>query len=99
MLHLQPLVDKMIPIYFDDPAFGSNDVDRVSQMFISDKAGKSFNEGDLGVITRKHGSIQCLSELPCIVLLLDFNADTKLSVTFPKKKPKPTNVCGSTLLE
>ncbi|KAG2082417.1 hypothetical protein BD769DRAFT_1727130 [Suillus cothurnatus] len=86
--HLQPLVDKMIPIYFDDPALGSNDVDRVSQIFISDKAGKTSNERDLGFITRKHGSIQCLSELPCIALLLDLKMDSKLSVTFPKKKPK-----------
>lgn len=86
--HLQPLVDKMIPIYFDDLTLGSNDVDRVSQMFISDKAGKTSSELDLGFITRKHGSIQCLSELPCIVLLLDLNVDPKLSVTFSKKKPK-----------
>jgi hypothetical protein len=86
--HLQPLVDKMIPIYFDDPALGSTDVDRVSQIFISDKAGKTSNERDLGFITRKHGSIQCLSELPCIALLLDLKMDSKLSVTFPKKKPK-----------
>jgi hypothetical protein len=78
----------MIPIYFDDPALSSNDVDRVSQMFISDKAGKTSSERDLGFITRKHGSIQCLSELPCTVLLLDLNVDPKLSVTFPKKKPK-----------
>ncbi|KAG1858852.1 hypothetical protein F4604DRAFT_1930908 [Suillus subluteus] len=77
---------KMIPIYFDDPALGFNDVDRVSQMFISDKAGKNSNERDLGFITRKHGSIQCLSELPCIALLLDLNVDPKLSVTFPKKR-------------
>ncbi|KAG1777972.1 hypothetical protein EV702DRAFT_1196772 [Suillus placidus] len=38
---LQPLVDKMIPIYFDDPALGSEDMKRVSQIFISDKAGKN----------------------------------------------------------
>ncbi|KAG1762739.1 hypothetical protein EV702DRAFT_1206236 [Suillus placidus] len=84
---LQPLVDKMIPIYFDDPVLGSEDINHVSQMFISDKAGKNCNEQDLGFITRKHDSIQCLSKLPYIALLLDLNANPKLNVTFPKKEP------------
>ncbi|KAG1762984.1 hypothetical protein EV702DRAFT_1052031 [Suillus placidus] len=84
---LQPLVDKMIPIYFDDPALGSDDINHVSQMFISDKAGKNCNEQDLGFITRKHDSIQCLSKLPYIALLLDLNVNPKLNVTFPKKEP------------
>lgn len=84
----------MIPIYFDDLTLGSNDVNRVSQMFISNKAGKTSSEPDLGFITRKHGSIQCLSELPCIVLLLDLNVDPKLSGTFPKKpKHLKTDQC------
>ncbi|KAG1732293.1 hypothetical protein EDB19DRAFT_1912133 [Suillus lakei] len=52
--HLQPLVDKMIPIYFDDPALGSNDADRMSQMFVSDKAGKNCNESTLAFI-HAHG--------------------------------------------
>ncbi|KAG0700650.1 hypothetical protein DFH29DRAFT_930758 [Suillus ampliporus] len=86
--HLQPLVDKMIPIYFDDPSLGSDDLNRVSQMFISDKAGKHCNERDLGFITRKHESIQCLSNLPYIALLLDLNVDPKVRVSFPKKEPK-----------
>lgn len=85
--HLQPLVDKMIPIYFEDPALGSDDLNRVSQMFISDKAGKNRNEEDLGFVTRKHDSIQCLSNLPYIALLLDLNVKTKLTVTFPEKEP------------
>ncbi|KAG2141144.1 uncharacterized protein EDB93DRAFT_639299 [Suillus bovinus] len=85
--HLQPLVDKMIPIYFDDPALGSDDLNRVSQMFISDKAGKNCHEHDLGLVTRTHDSIQCLSNLPYIALLLDLNVKPKLSVTFPEKEP------------
>ncbi|KAG2152688.1 uncharacterized protein EDB93DRAFT_1327626 [Suillus bovinus] len=85
--HLQPLVDKMIPIYFDDPALGPNDLDRVSQIFISDKAGKNCHEQDLRFVTRKHDSIQCLSNLPYIALLLDLNVKPKLEVTFPKKEP------------
>ncbi|KAG2038178.1 hypothetical protein BDR03DRAFT_1091405 [Suillus americanus] len=92
--YLQPLVDKMIPIYSDDPALGSNDVDRVSQMFISDKPGKNSNVQDLRFITRKHDSIQWLSEIPCIALLLDLNVDPKLSVTFPKRpKHSKTDRC------
>jgi hypothetical protein len=38
-----PTVDEMIPIYFDDPALGSEDINRVSQMFISDTVGKNCN--------------------------------------------------------
>ncbi|KAG1831604.1 hypothetical protein EV424DRAFT_160503 [Suillus variegatus] len=85
--HLQPLVDKMIPIYFDDPALGSEDLNRVSQIFISDKAGKNCHEHDLGLVTRTHDSIQCLSNLPYIALLLDLNVKPKLNVTFPEKEP------------
>ncbi|KAG2158309.1 uncharacterized protein EDB93DRAFT_1325447 [Suillus bovinus] len=85
--HLQLLVDKMIPIYFDDPALGSDDLSRVSQMFISDKAGKNCHEHDLGLVTRTHDSIQCLSNLPYIALLLDLNVKSKLNVTFPEKEP------------
>jgi len=78
---------QMIPIYFEDPALGSDDLNRVSQMFISDKAGKNRNEEGLGFVTRKHDSIQCLSNLPYIALLLDLNVKTKLTITFPEKEP------------
>ncbi|KAG2138999.1 hypothetical protein DEU56DRAFT_330798 [Suillus clintonianus] len=87
--HLQPLVDKMIPIYFDDPNLGSNDADRMSQMFVSDKAGKNCNESTLSFITRKDTSIECSSNLPYIALLLDLDVDPKLSTTFPTKVPNP----------
>ncbi|OAX40771.1 hypothetical protein K503DRAFT_855101 [Rhizopogon vinicolor AM-OR11-026] len=82
--HLQPLIDKMIPIYFDDPTLGTDDMDRVSQIFISDKAGKYSSERDLGFISRTHPSIDCLSPLPFIALLLDFNGEPKLDVSFPE---------------
>jgi len=85
--HLQPLVDKMIPIYFDDPALGSGDLNRISQMFLSDRAGKNYHEQDLKLITRTHDSIQCLSDLPYIALLLDLNVERKLNVTFRENKP------------
>ncbi|KAG2095463.1 uncharacterized protein F5147DRAFT_718410 [Suillus discolor] len=85
--HLQPLVDKMIPIYFDDPALGSDDLNRVSQIFISDKAGKNRHEHDLWSVTRTHDSIQCLSNLPYIALLLDLDVEPKLNVTFSENEP------------
>ncbi|KAG1729995.1 hypothetical protein EDB19DRAFT_2012466 [Suillus lakei] len=84
--HLQPLVDKMIPIYFNDRGLGS-DLNRVSQIFISDKAGKNCNMRELGFITRSNHSIQCLSGLPYIALLLDFNLAPRLIVEFPQEEP------------
>ncbi|KAG1801836.1 hypothetical protein EV424DRAFT_1559220 [Suillus variegatus] len=90
--HLQPLVDKMIPIYFDDPDLGSEDLNRVSQIFISNKAGKKCHEHDLGLVTRTHDSIQCLSNLPYIALLLDLDVEPKLNVTFPEKEPNPAEM-------
>jgi len=85
--HFQPLVDKMIPIYFDDPNLVCKDIERVSQIFIFDKAGKNCNKRDLGFITRSHSSINCLSSLPFIALLLDLNGKTKLEVSFPEREP------------
>ncbi|KAG1847975.1 hypothetical protein C8R48DRAFT_730899 [Suillus tomentosus] len=73
--HLQPLVDKMIPIYFDDPDLGSEDLNR------------NCHEHDLGLVTRTHDSIQCLSNLPYIALLLDLDVEPKLNVTFSENEP------------
>ncbi|KAG2140084.1 hypothetical protein DEU56DRAFT_798548 [Suillus clintonianus] len=89
---LQPLVDKMIPMYFDDPTLGSDDLKRVSQIFISDKAGKHSNARELAAITREHDSINCLSALPYIAILLDFNAADKKEVIarFPERDPNHT---------
>jgi len=77
----------MIPIYFDDPNLGCEDIKRVSQIFISDKAGKNCNQRDLGFITRSHFSIDCSSSLPFIALLLDLNGKTKLDVSFAEREP------------
>ncbi|KAG1809295.1 uncharacterized protein BJ212DRAFT_602435 [Suillus subaureus] len=87
--HLQPLVDKMIPIYFDDPALGPDDEKRVSQIFISDKAGKRRHVQELSHITRGHETIDCQSVLPYIALLLDLNVvlDPQLKVSFPERNP------------
>ncbi|KAG2141361.1 hypothetical protein DEU56DRAFT_979858 [Suillus clintonianus] len=84
---LQPLVDKMIPIYFDDPTLGSDDLKRVSQIFISDKAGKNPIARELGANTRKHDTIRCSSTLPYITIRLDFNVEPQLNVTFPERDP------------
>lgn len=86
---LQPLVDKMIPIYFDDPSLGP-DLKRMSQIFISDKVGRISNIGDPGYdTTRTHYSIECQSDLPYITLLLDLNVDSdpQLSATYLKRDP------------
>jgi hypothetical protein len=77
----------MIPIYFDDPNLGHKDIDRVSQIFVSDKAGKNSNERETGFITRTHHSIECLSSLPFIALLLDLNGKPNFNVSFAEKKP------------
>jgi len=78
----------MIPIYFDDPSLGRDDMAHVSQIFISDKAGKYSSERDLGFISRTHPSIDCLSPLPFIALLLDLNGEPKLNVSFPEMEPR-----------
>lgn len=86
--HNQPLVDKMIPIYFNDPSIGSSEFDRVSQIFIQDKARKTSDSGsrDLYSIARSHASINCPSKLPYIAILVDLGLEkSQLEVTFPEK--------------
>ncbi|OAX34262.1 hypothetical protein K503DRAFT_803729 [Rhizopogon vinicolor AM-OR11-026] len=84
---ISSLIDKMIPIYFDDPNLGPDDIGRVSQIFISDKAGKYSSKRDLGFISLTHPSIDCLSHLSFIALLLDLNGEPKLNVSFPEMEP------------
>ncbi|KAI6042392.1 hypothetical protein EDC04DRAFT_2892069 [Pisolithus marmoratus] len=68
--HNQPLVDKMIPIYFKDCP-GETDLSRVSQIFISDRSQRSSSYDDLDNISRSHGSIKCHSSLPWVSILVD----------------------------
>jgi len=92
--HQQPCVDKMIPIYFDNP--NSEDICLISQMFISDKAGKGSNKKSTTFITRMDPTIECWSPLPFIALLLDLNHDAvpNLSVSFNKQRHhKRTDRC------
>ncbi|KAH7903157.1 hypothetical protein BJ138DRAFT_1168488 [Hygrophoropsis aurantiaca] len=79
---LQPLVDKMIPILFNDDK--AQDSDCVSQMFISDKAGKSkHNKDSLHDITRDDVSINCRNERPWIAILNDLGLEKpRCEVTF-----------------
>ena len=73
----------MIPIFFDDPTLGS-DMERVSQIFVSDKAGRQSHKKDTFFVRRTDSSINCQSSLPFIAILLDLNHDgkRKLKVTF-----------------
>ncbi|KAI5984772.1 hypothetical protein EDC04DRAFT_2615605 [Pisolithus marmoratus] len=66
----QPLVDKMIPIYFKDCP-GETDLSRVSQIFISDRSQRSSSYDDLDNISRSHDSIKCHSSLPWVSILVD----------------------------
>ncbi|KAI6033314.1 hypothetical protein EDC04DRAFT_2214485 [Pisolithus marmoratus] len=91
--HYQPLVDKMIPIYFKEnkpPRKGlshADDLSRVSQIFISDKAGRSSNQSALHKITRSHESINCSSSLPWVAILVDFGVKTPtVQPTFPARQ-------------
>lgn len=70
-----------------DPDVDSEDINCVSQMFISDQAGKNCNDQSLGRITRNHDSIQCLSDLPYIVPPLELNVKSRLHATFSMKMP------------
>ncbi|KAI6042758.1 hypothetical protein EDC04DRAFT_2891606 [Pisolithus marmoratus] len=87
----QPLVDKMIPIYFkdnDENPLPDNhlrkDLSCMSQIFISDKAQRSSNEADLQNIARTHDSINCNSPQPWIAILVDLGmSDSVVRFTFP----------------
>ncbi|KAI6115032.1 hypothetical protein EDD17DRAFT_1827054 [Pisolithus thermaeus] len=68
--HNQPLVDKMIPVYFDD-RHGEDDLSRVSQIFISDRTQRRSSENELDKITRDHDSIRCHSSRPWVAILVD----------------------------
>ncbi|KAG2091835.1 uncharacterized protein F5147DRAFT_657842 [Suillus discolor] len=78
-------VDKM------DSDLGPDDMKRVSQFFISDKMWR-HHHAELSHITRKHETIQCLSDLPYIAVLLDLNVvlDPRIFIVFlPTKSHTP----------
>lgn len=85
--HVSRILDEGRSDFLYDPDVDSEDINCVSQMFISEKAGKNCNEQSLGRITRNHDLIQCLSNLPYIAPLLDLNVKSRLHATFPTKMP------------
>ncbi|GBE88876.1 hypothetical protein SCP_1402840 [Sparassis crispa] len=83
--HNQPLVDKVIPIYFQKT--GRSLQDSMSLIMISDKAGANASPTDVNAIQAKHASINCVTALPSIAVTLDMGiAETKVRSTFPTRR-------------
>ena len=68
--HNQPVVDKVIPIYFK-PEAGSSEPGRVSQIFISGKAQSRSNQSQLRHIKRRDPTIKCDSSVPYVAILVN----------------------------
>ena len=88
--HQQPLIDKVIPIYFRGGPETASAESRMSHIFISDKARKSTNSRNvLHDITRRHenmsGSASDSGTLPYIAILADLGQPNSFSVTFPER--------------
>ena len=91
--HQQPLIDKMIPIYFKGgpkTTVAAELESRMSHIFVSDKARKSTSSKDgLHSITRRHESISGSGSdsgsLPYIAILADLGQPSSFSVTFPER--------------
>ncbi|KAH7906209.1 hypothetical protein BJ138DRAFT_1163149 [Hygrophoropsis aurantiaca] len=84
--YFQPLVDKMIPILFNDNE--AQDSDCVSQLFISDKTSKTKSSKDsLYLMARDNVSINCHNERPWIAIVDDFGMEeSACEVTFGPDK-------------
>lgn len=86
-----------------DSDLGPDDMKRVSHIFISDKTWR-HHHAELSHITRKHETIQCLSDPPYIAVLLDLNVVMDPRTLIPRilrgsqATAKQTDVCGSMLL-
>ena len=89
--HNQPLIDKVIPMYFRNRSDGASDV---SQILISDKARISSQKSVLKDIRRDHPSIApCYRGLPYIAILADLGVDkkkSKLEVTLDSSSDSDT---------
>ncbi|KAF8547557.1 hypothetical protein OG21DRAFT_905914 [Imleria badia] len=74
--HNQPLIDKVIPMYFKPQNAGERRDTRVSHILISDKARISPQKVDLKDIQRDHPSIAPdYHGLPYIAILVDLGVD------------------------
>ncbi|KAH7904560.1 hypothetical protein BJ138DRAFT_1166310 [Hygrophoropsis aurantiaca] len=84
--YFQPLVDKMIPILFNDNE--AQDSDCVSQLFISDKTDRTKSSKDsLYHMARDNVSINCHNERPWIAIVDDFGMEeSACEVTFGPDK-------------
>ena len=75
--HNQPLIDKVIPMYFQNRSDGASGI---SQILISDKARISSQKSVLKDIRRDHPSIAPdYRGLPYIAILADFGVDNQKS--------------------
>ncbi|GBE88894.1 hypothetical protein SCP_1403020 [Sparassis crispa] len=91
--HGQPLIDKVIPIYFHNA--GRSLQDSMSLMMISDKAGATASPTDVNAIQAKHVSINCVTGLPCIAVTLDMGVvKTEVRSTFSAKQSPRLNSLG-----
>ncbi|KAH7881912.1 hypothetical protein F5I97DRAFT_1991629 [Phlebopus sp. FC_14] len=88
--HTQPLVDKVIPIYFD----GAGKLEGPSHIYISDKAKESSNQSLLSSITPRALGINDMA-LPYIAILLDMGRPkSEFTVTFTEPNPVLRNPGG-----
>ena len=92
--HLQPLIDKVIPIYFKGGSESATAESRMSQIFISDKARESKPSKEaLSNITRRNKTLSSKDDsdvkdsgcLPYIAILADLGQPSSLSVTFTER--------------
>ncbi|KAF8548189.1 hypothetical protein OG21DRAFT_1526653 [Imleria badia] len=94
--HQQPLIDKVIPIYFKGGPESASPESRMSHIFISDQARKSTDSKEtLHKITRRNKTLSGEGEdkstpldsesLPYIAILADLGQPSSLSVTFPER--------------
>ncbi|KAH7882242.1 hypothetical protein F5I97DRAFT_1985411 [Phlebopus sp. FC_14] len=88
--HTQPLVDKVIPIYFD----GAGKLEGPSHIYISDKATQESNKSILSSITPRALGINDMA-LPYIAILLDMGRPkSEFTVTFTEPNPVLRNPGG-----
>jgi hypothetical protein len=93
--HQQPLIDKVIPIYFKGGPENASAKSRMSQILISDKARQSTNSKNvLHDITRRNQylsnegtnlSTSDSDSLPYIAILADLGQPSSFSLTFPER--------------
>ncbi|KAI5985328.1 hypothetical protein EDC04DRAFT_3149750 [Pisolithus marmoratus] len=99
VLPLPTVVDKTIPIYFKENkplrkgCSHADNLSRVSQIFISDTAGRSSDQSALHEITRSDASINCSPPLPWVAILVDFGVKIHaVQPTFSVGQSEPRDI-------